>query len=148
MSNTRRIAKDLQKLIQEPPEGVRLISQKTITEWETEIDGPLDTIWEGGKFRLSVVFPPDYPFKAPTVKFITPIYHPNVALNGNICLDLLIDKWLPSFSVTSLLISIRSFLDDPNPDHGLNDDALQTFRTDRSKYEARVKQFIRDHMPQ
>jgi ubiquitin-protein ligase len=28
----------------------------------------------------------DYPFKPPALKFITPIYHPNVDEKGSICL--------------------------------------------------------------
>ena len=142
-STSRRIANDYKLITTQPPEGVRLISQQAMNEWETEIDGPVGTIWEGGTFRLHVTFPPDYPFRAPSVKFTTPMYHPNISKTGGICLDLLIDKWLPSYHIASLLVSIRSFLDDPNPDHGLNDDALQCFRTDKEKYAQNVKQWIK-----
>ena len=142
MSASRRIASDYKLITQQPPEGVRFISQKSLLEWECEIDGPVDTIWEGGTFRLAVIFPPDYPFRAPNVKFITPMYHPNVSKQGGICLDLLIDKWLPSYHTASLLISIRSFLDDPNPEHGLNNDALEVYRKDKKKYEENVKAYI------
>lgn len=142
MSASRRIASDYKLITQQPPEGVRFISQKSLLEWECEIDGPIGTIWEGGTFRLAVIFPQDYPFRAPNVKFITPMYHPNVSKQGGICLDLLIDKWLPSYHTASLLISIRSFLDDPNPEHGLNNDALEVYRKDKKKYEENVKAWI------
>ena len=142
MTNARRIASDYKLITTQPPDGVRLISQKSLYEWETEIDGPMETIWEGGKFKLSVIFPPEYPFKAPQVKFITQIFHPNVSPTGGICLDLLIDKWLPSYHVASLLVSIRSFLDDPNPDHGLNAEALELFRKNRPAYENQVLIFV------
>jgi ubiquitin-protein ligase len=140
--NVRRIQADLKLITNEPPSGVRLISQKSLLEWETEIDGPEQSAWENGTFRLTVTFPPDYPFKPPTVRFTTPIYHPNVNQHGGICLDLLIDKWLPSYHAGSLLVSIRSFLDDPNPDHGLNNEALELFRKDKAAYHARVRQHI------
>jgi ubiquitin-protein ligase len=35
------------------------------------IFGPDDTPWEGGTFKLSLIFTEDYPNKAPQVKFIT-----------------------------------------------------------------------------
>lgn len=140
--SSKRILKDYKLISEQPPEGVRFISQDRLTEWEVEIDGPLDTIWEGGSFRLSVSFPSDYPFKAPTVRFKTPIFHPNVSKEGGICLDLLIDKWLPSYHVGSLLVSIRSFLDEPNPEHGLNNEALELFRHNKPKYEQTVRELV------
>ena len=60
--SSKRILKDYKLISEQPPEGVRFVSQDRLTEWEVEIDGPLDTIWEGGTFRLSVSFPSDYSF--------------------------------------------------------------------------------------
>jgi ubiquitin-protein ligase len=143
--NTRRIQADLKLIRTEPPPGVRLIQQKTLLEWEAEIDGPEQTAWENGTFRLTLTFPPDYPFKPPSVRFTTPIFHPNVNQQGGICLDLLIDRWLPSYHAGSLLVSIRSFLDDPNPEHGLNSESLELFRRDRAAYNARVRRHIEQY---
>ncbi len=50
-------------------------------------------VFEGLAFKLSLRFPTDYPFKAPLVKFESPIHHPNVDQYGNICLDILKEKW-------------------------------------------------------
>jgi ubiquitin-protein ligase len=143
--NSRRIQADLKLIQTEAPAGVRLVQQKSLLEWETEIDGPEQTAWEGGTFRLTLTFPPDYPFKPPTVRFTTPIFHPNVNQQGGICLDLLIDRWLPSYHAGSLLVSIRSFLDDPNPEHGLNTEALELFRRDKAEYSARVRRHIEQY---
>jgi ubiquitin-conjugating enzyme E2 A len=38
---------------------------------------PEDTPWEGGTFKLSLEFTEDYPNKAPTVKFLSKMFHPN-----------------------------------------------------------------------
>ena len=45
--------------------------------WNAVIFGPEGTIWDGGIFRLSMEFSEEYPNKAPVVKFLTKIFHPN-----------------------------------------------------------------------
>ena len=57
------------------------------------LQGAEGTVYEGLTFRLSLNFGTEYPFKAPLVKFETSCFHPNVDLQGNICLDILKEKW-------------------------------------------------------
>lgn len=59
----------------------------------TASQGASGTVFEELIFRLSLNFGADYPFKPPTVRFETPCFHPNVDLQGNICLDILKEKW-------------------------------------------------------
>lgn len=54
-----------------------------------EITGPEDSPYEGGIFELDVSVTDRYPFEPPKVRFVTPIYHPNIDSTGRICLDLL-----------------------------------------------------------
>ena len=55
----------------------------------------------------SIEFTADYPYKAPVIKFTTPIFHPNVDVHGNICLDILKEKWSATYSVKTVLISLQ-----------------------------------------
>lgn len=41
------------------------------------INSPSDEAWEGGTFKLSLEFSEDYPNKAPKVKFLSKVFHPN-----------------------------------------------------------------------
>ncbi|NXG67022.1 UBE2C enzyme, partial [Hemiprocne comata] len=66
--------------------------------------------YEELRYRLSLEFPPGYPYTAPTVRFLTPCYHPNVDTQGNICLDILKDKWSALYDVRTILLSIQSLL--------------------------------------
>ena len=50
----------------------------------------------------------EYPFKAPAVRFETPCFHPNVDHHGNICLDILKDKWSAAYSVRTVLLSLQA----------------------------------------
>lgn len=54
-----------------------------------EITGPEDSPYEEGRFELELSLPEHYPFEPPKVRFVTPIYHPNIDNTGIICLDLL-----------------------------------------------------------
>ena len=44
------------------------------------------------------------------VKFETPCFHPNVDTHGNICLDILKEKWSALYDVRTVLLSIQSLL--------------------------------------
>ena len=52
--------------------------------------------------------------------FDTPCFHPNVDQHGNICLDILKEKWSAAYSVRTVLLSIQSLLGEPNNDSPLN----------------------------
>ncbi|CDP08518.1 unnamed protein product [Coffea canephora] len=78
--------------------------------WKGTITGSKDTVFEGTEYKLSLSFPTDYPFKAPKVKFETGCFHPNVDVYGNICLDILQDKWSSAYDVRTILLSIQSLL--------------------------------------
>jgi ubiquitin-conjugating enzyme E2 D/E len=108
---------------------------KDITHWIGWIDGAEDSPYAGGRFHLTIDFPSDYPFKPPEIRFTTPVFHPNISAKGEICLDILHSQWSPALATRSLLISLCSLLTDPNPEHGLNKDALKLFRTNQGKYQ-------------
>ncbi|CAF1160089.1 unnamed protein product [Adineta steineri] len=118
---------------------------KDMIHWIGWIEGAEETPYTGGKFHLSIDFPSDFPFKPPRIKFVTPIYHPNISTKGIICLDILHSQWSAALTVRTLLISLSSLLNDPNPDHGLNNDALQLYRTNKEKYKEIAKQWTIMH---
>ena len=67
-------------------------------------------LFAGLKYKLKLEFPSGYPYTAPNVKFTTPCFHPNVDAHGNICLDILKEKWSALYEVRTILLSIQSLL--------------------------------------
>ena len=102
--------------------------------WEATIIGPTETAYEGGIFKLKILFPADYPFKPPKITFETRIYHPNINANGGICLDILKDQWSPALNITKVLLSICSLLDEPNPDDPLMPEIAQLFKSNKPEF--------------
>lgn len=76
---------------------------------------PADTPFEDGTFKLVLTFDEQYPNKAPSVKFLSRMFHPNVYANGELCLDILQNRWSPTYDVAAILTSVQSLLHDPNP---------------------------------
>ena len=103
--------------------------------WEATITGPEDSPYAGGIFFLQIHFPPDYPFKPPTVKFTTRVYHPNINSDGNICLDILKNQWSPSLTIGKVLLSIRSLLMDPNAEETVTPEIANVYKTNRELYD-------------
>ncbi len=81
---------------------------------------------------------PDYP---PTIKFLTNIFHPNISLdNGGVCMDVISSNWSPMTSFISIILYIKSLLDDPNF-HGthLNAEACKLYSDCMELYENKKK---------
>jgi ubiquitin-conjugating enzyme E2 C len=104
-----------------------------VFEWVGTVKGSAGTAYEGLSFRLKLKFPADYPFTAPTITFTTPVFHPNVDQYGNICLDILKEKWTAAYSVQTVLLSLQTLLGDPNNASPLNGQAAQLW-ADQTEY--------------
>ena len=87
----KRIQKEHANIQKDPVENITAcpIDEKNWLNWRGTLKGPPDSPYEGGVFFLLITFPNDYPFKPPKVRFETKVYHPNIANNGSICLDIL-----------------------------------------------------------
>lgn len=78
--------------------------------WNAVIIGPADTPFEDGTFRLVMHFEEQYPNKPPSVKFISQMFHPNVYATGELCLDILQNRWSPTYDVAAVLTSIQRWV--------------------------------------
>lgn len=100
-----------------------------------------------------------YPNKPPGVKFISQMFHPNVYGTGELCLDILQNRWSPTYDVAAILTSIqryatlhfhrrlriltvRSLLNDPNTSSPANVEASNLYKDNRREYTKRVRETV------
>lgn len=93
----------------DPPPGVSAsLMHGNLMTWKALILGPQDTPFENGTFRMTIEFPIEYPHLAPTFRFMSRVFHPNVYEGGLVCLDIYEpDQWNPTYEVGDVLSSIR-----------------------------------------
>ncbi|KAK7605769.1 putative ubiquitin conjugating enzyme [Phyllosticta paracitricarpa] len=106
------------------------------------IIGPADTPFEDGTFRLVMHFEEAYPNKPPGVKFISQMFHPNVYATGELCLDILQNRWSPTYDVAAILTSIQSLLNDPNTSSPANVEASNLYKDNKREYIKRVRETV------
>jgi ubiquitin-conjugating enzyme E2 A len=129
----RRLIRDFKHLSSDPPSGISgAPCADNIMLWNavifgpgmrlvlsllqpTHAHGPAETPFEDGTFKLLLTFDESYPNKPPQVKFLSRMFHPNVYATGELCLDILQNRWSPTYDVAAILTSIQSLLHDPNP---------------------------------
>ncbi len=116
--------------------------EDNLYQWYATITGAEGTAYNGLVYKLKIEFPTNYPFSAPKMKFLNNMFHPNVDQQGNICLDILKDKWTPVLNVTKALLSVLASMAEPNPSSALNMDAATLFTSNMEEYTARVRQEI------
>lgn len=139
----RRLLRDLKKLQEDTPSGICAAPcDNNILVWHAVIFGPADTPFEDGTFKLVLEFTEEYPNRPPGVKFVSKMFHPNVYADGNICLDILQNRWSPTYDVSAVLTSIQSLLDEPNPNSPANSQASELYVKNRREYEKRVKAIV------
>jgi ubiquitin-conjugating enzyme (huntingtin interacting protein 2) len=117
-NRTRRIGKELADINNDPHSQIvaEPVREEDLTHLKGKFKGPPDTPYEGGTYVIDIKIPGDYPFRPPTMKFDTKVWHPNVSsVTGAICLDTLSSAWSPVLTIKSALISLQSLLSTPEP---------------------------------
>ncbi|XP_031639545.1 ubiquitin-conjugating enzyme E2 T-like [Contarinia nasturtii] len=124
--------------------GIRCYIQNDSYEsLEAIVPGPKETPYEEIQFKIAMEFDEHYPFRPPSAKFLTPVYHPNIDTDGKICLDVLRmppgGSYNPAITLESILLSIQLLLASPNNDDPLRYDVSDEYRYNRELFNKNAK---------
>merc|ERR1712038_319067 len=135
-----RVQRDLADL--ELPQNVKII-RKT-DEWMnfTLVMKIAFGYWKGAAYRFNFKIPPKYPFDGPKVICADKIYHPNIDLEGKVCVNVL-RPWKPTYSVQIILFGLMFLFTHPNPNDPLNKEAASVLRTNPATFKKNVQKSLK-----
>ena len=154
----KRLAQEFKELMSSETDGIAAgpVTSDSLLEWEALIVGPTDTPYDGGCFGCVLSFPQDYPLSPPTMRFTTPLWHPNVYPDGRVCISILHppgedqfgyeqanERWSPVQSIEKILYSVLSMLASPNDESPANVDAAKQWRDDSEGFRRKVLSCVR-----
>lgn len=90
-----------------------------LTVWMVDIEGPAGSYYEDDIITVQIMFGSDWPEKAPRVRVLTPVYHPNIDGQA-ICVDILRGEYHKGVHVSDIIKGIINALKHPNPSDPVN----------------------------
>ncbi|GAM29174.1 hypothetical protein SAMD00019534_123500 [Acytostelium subglobosum LB1] len=145
-TSAKRLQKEITDIIKAPPTWCSAaVVGDNLHKWKATVLGPEGSPFEKGTFEIELDIPHEYPFKPPTLKFTTKIYHPNIKSDGTVCSELLSQSWSPQLKIQDVLLTIRTLLIEPNPDNPLEVDIAQQFKTDRNAFNKQAKEWTKKY---
>ncbi|RHX97724.1 hypothetical protein DYB36_001452 [Aphanomyces astaci] len=142
----RRLAKELAEFNKNSPEWCTVGPvDDDLLHWNAMVVGPENTPYAGGVFSIDLVFPAEYPFKAPKVKFLTRVYHPNVkSQSGEICADIINESWGPTLNVLHCLTALKQMLEQPDADNPLEPEIAKQLHGSRDVFNDTARKWTKD----
>ena len=134
----KRIAEDVKQIILNPlkDQNIHYVhDEDNFLNGYAMIIGPEDTPYQYGYYFFHFLFPEDYPYSPPVVKYLTndgyTRFHPNFYRSGKCCLSILNtwkgEEWSSCLTITSILLTLSMVLTknplihEPGIEEGSND---------------------------
>ncbi|VVT54893.1 uncharacterized protein SAPINGB_P004315 [Magnusiomyces paraingens] len=134
-----RLQKDISEL--DLPSTMRIYfpeGERDLMHFDVYIS-PDEGLYKGGTFKFSFAVTPNFPHEPPKVLCTQRIYHPNIDLQGHVCLNILRQDWKPVLSIDSILVGLQFLFLEPNPTDPLNKEAATQFVKNRDVFKSIVR---------
>ncbi|CAM9126797.1 unnamed protein product [Choristocarpus tenellus] len=142
-----RIQKDIAELDGGSVAEITFPNPNNLTTFQVEVT-PDSGFWKGASYIFTFTVPALYPHDPPKassdlVICNTKIYHPNINLQGNVCLNILREDWKPVLDINAVIYGLIYLFYEPNPEDPLNHEAAELYRTNISQFEHTVKRTLK-----
>ncbi|KAI9022267.1 putative ubiquitin-conjugating enzyme E2 [Phycomyces nitens] len=136
-----RVQKDLTELVIPKTIKMEFPDPEDILNFNVTIT-PDEGFYKDGNFSFTFAINNNYPHEPPKVHCTQKIYHPNLDLEGNVCLNILREDWKPVLSLHSVLVGLQYLFLEPNADDPLNKEAANDLRSNRHVFEKNVRKTL------
>jgi len=100
---------------------------------------PDEGMYKGGRFVFTFAINQNFPHDPPKVKCTQKIYHPNIDLEGNVCLNILREDWKPVLNLNAVIVGLQFLFLEPNASDPLNKEAAEDLRSNREGFKRNVR---------
>ena len=144
----KRMAHDVKNMMQEGVEFDVVDENSTdgctIRAW---VRGPDDSPYSGHKFEIRILLVNEWPFKSPSVAFVTKVLHPNVEwASGAICCNQLNEEYTSATRLATIVnVILPQLLAYPNPDDPFNTEAASEYVKNHQAYTHKVRNLVLEH---
>ncbi|OJJ44425.1 hypothetical protein ASPZODRAFT_135250 [Penicilliopsis zonata CBS 506.65] len=133
-----RVQRDLQELALGSTMKTTFPNPDDILNFTLTIE-PDEGMYKGGTFSFTFTINQNFPHDPPKVKCSQKIYHPNIDLEGNVCLNILREDWKPVLNLNAVIVGLQFLFLEPNASDPLNKEAAEDLRLNREAFKRNVR---------
>merc|ERR1719454_1822819 len=104
---------------------------------------PYDGYWKDGTFVFDCKVPTSYPHEPPKITCETQVFHPNIDMEGHVCLNILREDWKPVLTINSVIMGLQFLMLEPNADDPLNKVVAKQMISDNASFNHTVNMTMR-----
>jgi len=123
-------------------------------KWKFTLLGPHDTPFEGEVLYGLILFTSNFPNEPPKIQFTSKMFHPNIGIDGVVCMSILHDtrienfydrpdeKWVPVHTIQSIVLSMLLIIQEPNAESPANIEAAKLMRDNKIAYYRKIRKML------
>lgn len=115
--SSNRVAREINSFLQSSIDWAELLGCKDGCLYAS-FKGPMLTPYEHGIFVVSIKYDASYPFKPMKVRFVTPVFHPNISTSGDVDNVMFKDNWSPAHTLCKVMVELQQHMSRVDSPHG------------------------------